>query len=521
MPPRLHTPAPFAPIPHLFLEPADSDLADFLRQAHELLVKNPALLDAADADLDAHGLGKKKLRLADALWHENKKNKTAPLPGLLLPARTPAPLQLLHGRPRTPAYVVLTTVLLRGYFGSGFKACDADSLLQESVTLRVFFENLGLRLPGRSTLTELVNAISLQTRRLLLDAQVALALELELDDFLSMFQDSTHVAANSEWPTDSRLIISFSGRLLRVSAKLDRFLLPCFSHAPTQRLLERIVKLNRQIEFAAGKKDSKRRRTRRYRQLLAKALLLHQRLDQFSAPLPALVSSLDVPPSQQERIRRVVDALRADVASLHKAINACNARVLNEQKVAVENKVLSSSDQDAAFIKKGQRDPVIGYKPQLALSEQGFLTGFHLPLGNAADSKQLLPMLESVTARTKLVPFLVSVDDGYASKENMRRAKAMGVTHVVIGGAKGRKLTSDEDWVDPLQVNARGMRSKAESLMFTVKQGYNFGELARRGGPAVRAELLEKLLAYNICRLVSVRRAREQKALDQELAQAA
>jgi IS5 family transposase len=513
--------SPFAPVAQLFLSPGDSDLQAFLRQAHDLLARpeNAVLLEAAQRDLDAHALHKKQLRKEDARWHQNRTAQLAGMPPVPAP---PQPLVLLPGRPRTPAYVVLMTLLLRGYFGTGFKACDADSMLQESLTLRVFFTNLGMEIPGRSTLTELVNAISNQTRRLLLDAQAALVKALELDDFFQLIQDSTHVAANSEWPTDSRLVIALVGRILRVGGKLDRLGLPLLQSDSVEGLLKRIVRLNREIEFSLGKMGGKRARERRYRQLLWRAALAHQRLDELSVSLPALAAALEVPPSRRERAVRVVALLRADLDSLAEVLNACNARVLNQEKVDIADKVLSTSDPDAGFIKKGQRDPVIGYKPQLALSEQGFITGFLLPHGNAADSKKLIPMIEQVSARTKVVPFIVNVDDGYASIENKRKAKALGVTHVVIGGAKGRALTSDAAWNSPLYVETRGMRSAVESLMFTIKQGFHFGEVARRGLQAATADLLEKVLAYNICKIVSVRAAKEEaEVLQPDLAAAA
>ena len=58
------------------------------------------------------------------------------------------------------------------------------------------------------------------------------------------------------------------------------------------------------------------------------------------------------------------------------------------------------SDPDAGFIAKGQRVPVIGYKPQLARSGAGFITGLLLPKGNASDSGQLVPMFDEVVRRT-------------------------------------------------------------------------------------------------------------------------
>ena len=107
----------------------------------------------------------------------------------------------------------------------------------------------------------------------------------------------------------------------------------------------------------------------------------------------------------------------------------------------MSEKVLSLCDPDVGFIAKGQRDPVIGYKPQLARSGEGFIVGLHLPKGNASDSPQLVPMLDEVIARTGIVtPKVVSVDDGYSSADNFA-ALDREIEIISMNGAKGRALT--------------------------------------------------------------------------------
>ena len=44
--------------------------------------------------------------------------------------------------------------------------------------------------------------------------------------------------------------------------------------------------------------------------------------------------------------------------------------------------------------------------------------------------------------------------------------------------------------------------------MFTLKEGYEFGHLLRRENENVRAELMEKVLAYNIGQITRVRERR-------------
>ena len=46
---------------------------------------------------------------------------------------------------------------------------------------------------------------------------------------------------------------------------------------------------------------------------------------------------------------------------------------------------------------------------------------------------------------------------------------------------------------------------------YTIKDGFAFGELGRRGIDAVRDELLEKVLAYNCCRTILLKKRRREE----------
>lgn len=503
--------SPFAPVALLFLTVGESDLLTFLMEMHEFVVRFPGLVDLVEADLDNHARRKKALRVADAKWEERRSHT---LPGMERKPIVvdPKGLKLAHGRPRTPGYVVLLAVLLRGYFGAGFKACDSMSMLLESTTLRVVFANLGLKLPGGSTLTELVNAVTNETRQRILDAQVAHALHLKLDDFTTMLQDSTHVEGNTEWPTDSRLMVGLVTRVLRIGATLGRVQLPVVDSVEVRKVLMKMVALDREIDMSRGKKEGARDRRRRYEKLLKLAKRVHKLLEAQVVPLADKPAGLDVRPSIEALATRTVGRLQTDLDALATVISNCEARVLRDEKVPMSEKILSLSDPDAGFIAKGQREAVIGYKPQIARSGAGFITGVRLPGGNAPDSKQLVPMVDEVIARTHVTPKVLSVDDGYASTDNVKNIKTRGIEIISINGAKGRALTSRADWDSDEYSDARDLRSAVESLMFTLKQGFDFGEVARRGLSAAHAELLEKALAYNICHLARLRKAAAAKA---------
>ena len=204
--------------------------------------------------------------------------------------------------------------------------------------------------------------------------------------------------------------------------------------------------------------------------------------------------------------------IEADRQAIGQVANTCQRRVFAAEQVPSSEKLVSLSDGSAAFIVKGGWDSVLGYRPQLGKSQHGFVSALLVPLGNAADSGQLIAAVLDHWERTGVLPQLVSTDDGYSSRSAREDLLQTGVVVVSISGAKGKRITPAEDWQRPEYRAARADRSGVESLIFTLKDGYQFGQLLRRENGNVRAELTEKILAYNFDQIVRVRARRARAA---------
>lgn len=494
----------FRPVPLLLLSPPDSEFLAFLEEADRLVKREPRILQAIESDLDRHGKAKKKARLLDAQWIAAR-TEMLPMPTTEPKPLDPEKLRLFGGRPRTAAYVVYMFLVGRGYYG-GFKSSEAMTLLLESTTLSVVLTNQGTQMPGFSTIHELVNAVSNETRELILNAQLRDVLNERWDDFSTLLIDSTAVEGNTEWPTDSHLMVSLLSRLLhRGAKKLEKVGLASIDEPRANKLLKKLARLDRRINMSARKPCSARQRKKSYAKMLLMADNAVALLEPHVQRVEQELGALNMLPSRHLMARRLVDWLRADIKSLLQVIECCRARVLRGETVPVEQKVLSVADEDVGFIVKGGREPTVGYKPQLGRSGVGFIVGLIVPQGNAADSEQLVPMFEQVVGRTGVTPTNVSVDDGYSSRKGRETLKRRGAKVVSISGSKGKRLLPSEDWEDPQYVAARAGRSAVESLMFTMKHGFDFGRVARRGLENVRAEMLEKVLAYNFLRMASCR----------------
>jgi IS5 family transposase len=67
-----------------------------------------------------------------------------------------------------------------------------------------------------------------------------------------------------------------------------------------------------------------------------------------------------------------------------------------------------------------------GHKLNLATGRSGLVLDVFVEVGNPADAERFLPMLERQIVRCGVPPRPIAADDGYASQDNLKQAKARG-----------------------------------------------------------------------------------------------
>ena len=494
--------------------PVNSGLHQFLREAHRLVQFEPAILDRIESDLLAHGVQKKLLREADRRFLEGQ---TPDLTNLKIQLRQvdAAAMELEIGRPRLSPYLVYIFLTLRGRLG-GCKDQQARLLQEESMTLHWWLENLGMSLPPASTVSENLNAVSQATRDFIHRAQLRYILDEGWDDLSSLYLDSTAVAANSPRPTDSGLICKLVERICRRGLKLDRFGLPNFKASGLEEVQADLRRMDREIGFSSGKPNKQGKVRRLYYQLLRRGCRVCKRFERELATVQEAFGQTQLLPSRGLAAEELIKLIGADIKAIGEVAAAAERR-LGGEKVPSNQRMLSISDGDAAFIVKGGWETVLGYRPQLGRSGQGFVTALILPEGNAADNRQLVDVVLDHWDRSGVRPSLVSSDDGYSDQKARQDLLATGINVVSISGAKGKKITPAEEWNRADYQAARANRSAVESLMFMLKDGYEFGQVLRRQIDPVRAELTEKVLAYNLDQIQRVRQRRIRQSTEQSL----
>ena len=506
-----------------FFCPANTAFGEFLTESANFLLCEPDLTDKIEADLDRHGLEKKRLREADRrflLERTRAREGFEILPESSSPARLdlkgnelPSKLETLEeGRPRLPAAAVGVLLLIRGYIGS---CTDKEALdfMGESKSLEYFLATQGLRLPARSTLSELLNAVSQETRDAIFRAHLARARREGLDIFDEVLIDSTAARANSCWPTDAKIIFVMLKRIVRIGGGMEIFGLENIRPGRLPARLEDLSKLPFHIALNAKKKKKFRKFVREFIQLASKMLChANKEHERLKDSWDNILDNGCIMPSLRVHAREAVALFSETLKLTSKSLEQMEQRVFDNKKFSSNERVLSVHDNSAAYIQKGGREPVIGYKPQLARSANGFVVGLIVEKGNVSDSASLVPMVKQAIANTGIIPRTVNADDGYSSRAGIDNVEELGVEVISISGSKGKKLLG-ERWDQEEYRLARANRSAVESLMFCLKHGFDFGQLSRTGLAAAREEFLEKCIAYNICRAIELRkRKRRQQA---------
>lgn len=493
----------------LFFSPINSKLTKLLEQAQDIMEKYPEILDSIKQDQDQDGLEEKYWRTIDQVYSLKQNQTFSFFDGS---RQVPRPSQLYAGRPRLSPQAVYFFHALRGYHGS--LSGKNWQTVTDSMTARSYLEPWlrKRKWPGETTVLENLNVLSEKTQEKILCAQCDIAQADKLDDFLLEVIDSTAVEANSDFPSDSGTIMKLLNKIWNSANRLlTKLELPPWGVGWTNIRLKKIKRLDFRINTA------NRRRTRRklYRPFLDFSSKLLTHFEEEASRSDELLSKVEFyRPSRRYQAMKAWDQILQLLFDADEMIVYSYLRQFGEED-AFKNSdchpIYSVSDRAARFIKKGKRPVVFGYKIQIARSSGGLISGLDVPLGNVPDCLKLKPMVQLHQRITGVLPESVSADDGYASRKEWLAVEKMGVQNISISGSKGKKLIPQDLYNSTTYQNLRRIRSPIESMIFILKYAYGCDRVHRRGLAGVRAELLEKAIAYNFHRL-SVLRKRKASA---------
>lgn len=171
-------------------------------------------------------------------------------------------------------------------------------------------------------------------------------------------------------------------------------------------------------------------------------------------------------------------------------------RVIKGEKVPAADKVVSVFEPHTDIIVKDRRDTQFGHKLNLTTGKHGMVLDVVIEEGNPADSSRLLPMIRRIQECYGKLPRQVAADAGYASKENISEAKALGIKAVGLPKKRGmvvEEMTGSE-WI---YKKLKRFRAGIEGNISMLKRVFGLDRCTWRGLEHFQSYVMSAVLAYN------------------------
>jgi IS5 family transposase len=367
---------------------------------------------------------------------------------------------------------------------NGFSYEELHFHLLDSASYRTFCRFGALEeVPAKSTLAENVKKVRAETLEAVNRVLLKRAMREKVEQGRKVRIDSTVTETNIHEPSDSTLLwdaVRVLTRLLEQAAAGAGFTV-WTDH--TKRAKRRMLGIQRAA--------SKEKRVPLYRDLLK----LSRRVWGYAVAARDVLSG-----SPEERERRLAYELNRYCLLLERVMEQTERRVLRGETVRAGEKVVSIHEPHTDILVKDGRDTLYGHKVYLSGGASGLVLDCVIPEGNPADSTLCTSMLKRQKEIYGRAPRQAALDGGFASKENLREAKELGVQDVCFAKKRGLKIPDmvKSTWV---YRKLRDFRAGIEGVISFLKRAFGLDRCTWRGELSFRSYVWSGVLAANLLTL--------------------
>lgn len=400
-----------------------------------------------------------------------------------------APKKLLKdsGAHGLSAEQILRALLIKQLNGYSYR--ELAFHLADSTTYRRFCQLGWQQCPTKSVLASCIKAIRAETLEKINRLLVGVAVQKKIENGKRVRVDTTVVESNIHPPLDSNLLWD------------------CV------RVLTRLMEQTRELLGAEVKFPNRTRRAKR------RALgILNARFKEKRKPLyrDLLVVAKETVQSA-ERVVEVVeralvggmtdlfDRLHAEgvrkelthyMALARRVMNQTERRVIDEESVPANEKLVSIFEEHTDIIVKDHRDTFYGHKICLT-SGRSLVTDCIVLKGNPADSTLAEQMIVRHVEIMGKAPKQVAYDGGFTSKANLDAIKTKGVEDVAFSKARTLKITDmvRSRWV---YKKLRDFRAGIEGMISFLKRVFGLDRCTWRSLPSFNSYVWSSIVTFNL-----------------------
>jgi transposase, IS5 family len=423
------------------------------------------------------------------------------------------------GRPSTPMETYLRLMFLKFRYRLGYESLCRE--VADSITWRRFCRiPLDGAVPHPTTLMKLTTRCGTAAVDGLNEALVAKAAEAKLLRTNRVRADTTVVAANVAYPTDSGVLAKAVRRIAATSRRIqaaggavgtrvrDRSRAAGKrAHAVAAKLRSRTA-LGRDEATAAVLKSTgelaglAQSAVRDAQRLLVNAKRAVRRATAKAAALRARGERDAAAGRRRGRLVRAVNDLQKLLAATRQIAAQTRQRVSGQIPEGATRRV-SLHDGDARPIAKGRLGKPVefGYKAQVTDNDDGIVLDHTIEVGNPPDAPQLAPAVARVKTRTGRAPGTVTADRGYGEKRVDDALHDLGVRTVVIPrkGKPSQARRAEEH--RPAFRRTIKWRTGSEGRISILKRGYGWDRTRIDGTEGTRIWTGYGVLTHNLIKI--------------------
>ncbi len=372
--------------------------------------------------------------IAEAVWNDLQRKKKA------------------TGRLGLSADQVLRIAIIKQLYSYSY--ADLPFHIADSETNRRFCHFTSPEaVPKKTALARSIKAIREETWHYINRVLMGYANDKGIEDGKRVRIDPTVTETNVHPPTDNSLLFD----CVRVCERLLRR-----AHA----------------EFGASYSSHRRRAKRRHLEVMnarneGQRLLAYRDLLKITKKTIGYAKQAVVHLSAYSEARAELLAAKLShyIELSERVIDQTERRLLKNESVPAQEKIVSIFEPHTDIIRKDRRDTYYGHKVTLSGGKSGLVLDWAVAKGNPADTTLLMPMLSRLRDIYGRTPSQVSVDGGFASRENLRLAKEAGVTEMAFAKKRGLKV-EDMTSTPAIYRMLRDFRAGIEGIISFLKRSF-------------------------------------------------
>ncbi len=298
--------------------------------------------------------------------------------------------------------------------------------------------------------------------------------------------DCTVVESNIHSPTDSELLYDCVRVLTRLMCRTRELLgtVVVFGNRTRRAKRRRLGVLNA--------KDKEQRR-RVYRDLLKVSEETYRSAQRVADQLDE--SGL-TEPVKRASAEKIAADFKHFLVLTEKVINQTRRRVIDEERVPAEEKVVSIFEEHTDIIRKDRRETLYGHKVCLTGGSSSMILDCVILDGNPSDSTLAETMIDRQVELYERAPRQVAYDGAFSSKANLEAIKGKGVEDVAF--TKAHFAVTDmvkSSWV---YQRLRRFRCGIEGVISFLKRVFGLDRCTWRSLPSFKSYVWSSIITCNL-----------------------